>query len=648
MDNLIENPQEINKQPEIGTQNAQQEDTPEAAQAPDPLHPQPVYASSRLLREYKAADRWAVWACLGLGYLFIVWFLPGQGGIGATLFTWLFVAAGLGYCRHIGKPVTAAGYFWAGVTVVFALPPALYESGPLRIVNLLFLMLSGPLFVLICAGRHREWVWNRLPVDLIKTVLGRSFENFDAGFGAAASCSQSLPKSKKIGWALLGLLITVPLMAVIWTLLAQADDLFAGLTENVFGWLGQLFKQDFGTYFIRCVFSIPIALFFFGMLYGTAHPKDKQTGEKEPYAGVSTVLLLSAGLPVCLLYLVFFISQAPYYISAFADLLPAGYTYAGYARQGFFQLCAVAGINLGIVMLIRLIGRWTRKGDRRPLVKPLRIYTAVLCGFTLLLIATALRKMLMYIDIHGLTTLRVYTSWFMLLLALIFAVVLAGQWLTKLRTVRWVAAVFLIMFALLQFIHVDGWIAGYNYDRYRAGSLETTDPLLLDTGELGDAAIPYAALLLDDADFTAASKARNFLSAREREFEDVMEYNLTSGRAHSILQELAAEGKIMALAGYPEYSSVFIDGAGTSDLQYDGTVFRLYGVIWEYAALKGEQIGVSYGDYICALNGYDPGEWIAKYSYVPTDGGVFLYKADGVWDVPPELEGYREPIFYDR
>lgn len=47
--------------------------------------------------------------------------------------------------------------------------------------------------------------------------------------------------------------------------------------------------------------------------------------------------------------------------------------------------------------------------------------------FTLILIATAISKMVMYISVYGLTQLRFYTTWFMLLLAVIFVMIIVKQ-----------------------------------------------------------------------------------------------------------------------------------------------------------------------------------------------------------------------------
>lgn len=114
--------------------------------------------------------------------------------------------------------------------------------------------------------------------------------------------------------------------------------------------------------------------------------------------------------------------------------------------------------------------------------------------FTLALIVTALRKMLLYIDGYGLTALRVYTSWFMVLLGMVFLLVIASQFATRLHLARGIGAAFILLFALLNFADVDARMAAYNVEHYRSGDLETIDVAHL--RGLSEAAVPAAYPLL--------------------------------------------------------------------------------------------------------------------------------------------------------
>jgi hypothetical protein len=118
----------------------------------------------------------------------------------------------------------------------------------------------------------------------------------------------------------------------------------------------------------------------------------------------------------------------------------------------------------------------------------LKFETVALCLFTMMLIATAVSKMGMYISYYGLTQLRVYTTWFMILLFLVFVIVAARQF-KHFNGFKMALISFVLFFMLLCYANVDGMIAKYNIDAYREGDLQGVDVGAL--SELSDAAVPY-------------------------------------------------------------------------------------------------------------------------------------------------------------
>lgn len=148
---------------------------------------------------------------------------------------------------------------------------------------------------------------------------------------------------------------------------------------------------------LQAALGIPVAFWFFGLLYGSKYKKEQPTPavpikERKSAPGA---LFYAALTPLCILYILYFASQSGYFLSAFQSLLPEGFGYAEYARQGFFELCAVAVINFVVIGLTALFCRRDEKG-RLPLAA--RVYSIVLSVLTLALIASALSKMVMYID----------------------------------------------------------------------------------------------------------------------------------------------------------------------------------------------------------------------------------------------------------
>ncbi|MFE7128216.1 DUF4153 domain-containing protein [Streptomyces sp. NPDC057617] len=139
-----------------------------------------------------------------------------------------------------------------------------------------------------------------------------------------------------------------------------------------------------------------------------------------------------------------------------------GLTRSEYARQGFWQLLWVTVL---VLLVIGLARRWApRDGARdRALV---RAVLGVLCVLTLVVTASALRRMDLYVEAYGLTRLRVTVAAMELWLALVIVLILVagavgGRWLP--RAVAASAAAAVLAYGLLS---PDALVAEQNVQRY--------------------------------------------------------------------------------------------------------------------------------------------------------------------------------------
>ncbi len=106
-----------------------------------------------------------------------------------------------------------------------------------------------------------------------------------------------------------------------------------------------------------------------------------------------------------------------------------GRTYAQYARQGFWQLVVATALTLVVVAVA---------ARRAPDRTTARVALGVLCVGTLGVVASALRRMDLYVDSYGLTRLRLLVGVAEVVLGLIVVLVLAAgvRW-----NARWLPAV---------------------------------------------------------------------------------------------------------------------------------------------------------------------------------------------------------------
>ncbi|MDE7225640.1 MAG: DUF4173 domain-containing protein, partial [Ruminococcus sp.] len=159
----------------------------------------------------------------------------------------------------------------------------------------------------------------------------------------------------------------------------------------------------------------------------------------------------------------------------FTGSLPDGYSYSEYARKGFFELCAVTVINLFAIIIMSV---FAKKGGKSK-SGAMKAYITIISVFTIILIAVDISKMIMYISEFGLTRLRFYTTWFMILCAVIFVLVIVRTFRPEMNIAGKLSGAFAIMFGLLCFSSPDSLIATYNIEMYNAGYLEELDTNLL-------------------------------------------------------------------------------------------------------------------------------------------------------------------------
>ena len=118
----------------------------------------------------------------------------------------------------------------------------------------------------------------------------------------------------------------------------------------------------------------------------------------------------------------------------------------------------------------------------------IRILNIIICIFTLILISTAISKLVLYINEYGLTSKRLHAFWFMMVLTLIFIAVILKQFIVKIKLIPIAFIISVVMFFVLSVSGGEGAIAKYNVDRYLDGSLD--EIIVSDSGKLDDATIP--------------------------------------------------------------------------------------------------------------------------------------------------------------
>ncbi|MDR1291921.1 MAG: DUF4173 domain-containing protein, partial [Clostridiales Family XIII bacterium] len=363
----------------------------------------PYYTAPPARRAWGFAPGDALFAVFSflLGMLFWDWIvLVSAAGPGISVTLFFAVAAALTgvYLHMLGfrqnrRSIPALIALLAG-----AAPFTLYDGLPIYTYLLLFEFAAALIWVMNTCGRS---VTDRLSgyilYDAINQFIVVPFTNFPGPFKALAHRAKEGGGSRRGLYVFIGILASIPVIAGIVALLISADRGFAELMWN---FAKAVNLESFGGYLLKLLIGVPVACYIYGNVFGNAHDRHTDTITK---AGSDASLAAARRIPLAavrpgliilaVVYAVFFITMGAYLFSAFGGGLPSSYTYAEYARRGFFELCGVAAINLLIVIFVYLFAK-RGKGEYPG---SLRALTATISAMTILLILTAASKMLLYV-----------------------------------------------------------------------------------------------------------------------------------------------------------------------------------------------------------------------------------------------------------
>ncbi len=247
-------------------------------------------------------------------------------------------------------------------------------------------------------------------------------------------------------YVFLGLLLALPIFLIMAALLSSADVLFRQITDAVLGFinLGNVFGVVFRV--VLCYFATYMLVARLCRKKIREDVRDHRTGE--PVLAITVTSMLS------LMYLVFSAIQI-FGLFLGQMQLPTGYTYAKYAREGFFQLLAVSIANLVIVLFCMAFFRES---------KVLKGVLTVMSLCTFIMIASSAMRMILYVSTYDLTFLRILVLWGLAVLTLLFLGVMIQIFKQDFPLFRYGMVVVTVFYIGLAFSHPDYIVAKYNLE----------------------------------------------------------------------------------------------------------------------------------------------------------------------------------------
>lgn len=347
---------------------------------------------------------WALGAAavLGLAADRLLWLGP----LGPGLAVWvalLGLAAALLVRQRVGRWSGPVGG-WSLVAVAAAAGTAWRAAPELRLLFFFVLIVAASVVVLEVRGRR----FGRLRA--LEQVHGLVLVPALAAAGALPLLLRArvpwAPERRRTFAIGRGLLLAVPPVVVFGALFAAADPTF----ERYVTMLTALGTEDLPAHLVLTLgFGWIAAGLLRGALPGARrNPLDRL---RPPRVGVEETAVI-LGL-VTALFAAFVALQLTYLFGGRATIESiSGLTLAEYARRGFFELVAASGLVLALLLALgaaapRGPGRWVYRG-----------LAGALIGLVLLVIASALLRLRLYVDEFGLTTDRFYAAAFVVWLAL--------------------------------------------------------------------------------------------------------------------------------------------------------------------------------------------------------------------------------------
>jgi hypothetical protein len=328
-----------------------------------------------------------------------------------------------------------------------------------------------------------------------KTAGSPAGQTTDAGPPASTETGK---RKIKVSPFVRGILLALPILFILTLLLASADPVFANRITGLFDWLSfdNLAEFLFRLTYVVIIAYVLLSAYYYGSTLSAKWEKGHHTKPVlQPFLGtIESSVVLGA---VCLLFLAFVIIQFTYLFGGQENISVEGFTYAEYARRGFFELLAVALISL---VLFYGLSLWTKRETKSQRVTFSGL-GLLLMALVCVILLSAFTRLSLYEAAYGFTRLRTLTHIFTVWTGLVLVVTVVLEVSRKLDKLAFFLILLICCFGLtVNFFNIDQFIVQQNITRALeiedTSAHETLDAGYLTT--LSNDAIPQLAAYFND------------------------------------------------------------------------------------------------------------------------------------------------------
>lgn len=269
----------------------------------------------------------------------------------------------------------------------------------------------------------------------------------------------SKPVSSQSKQIIRGVLITTPTILLFVGLFAGADPVFHKMLSTIFN---LHFPSSEHPYVILMV----LAMICGALGYSFSNKSSIQSSvsqSKRPMGHIETSILLGS---VNVLFVIFIALQATYFFGGAINVADDTFTYAEYARRGFFELIAISAFTYLIMLAVEKLIE--RNADQHSTA--FKYLSTTLVAQVMVLMVFAFNRLSLYEAAFGFTTLRLYSHAFIVLLAVVYLFLLYKIFIDTRESAFALRTFFAIVVFIvgMNLLNPDAFIAQKNLDRYAA------------------------------------------------------------------------------------------------------------------------------------------------------------------------------------
>ncbi len=446
------------------------------------------------------------------------------------------------YLSWIKQRLKLENIFLSAILLTLAFFCGATLDGGLRFFNFAAIFLIADRILLHQFNDDGYWSVSQHLGQLLKTAFV-ILENIPAWFAECVTrpakqtedAKVPKPRNNTLPYVILGLCLALPLLIIVLAALASADEVFARVIER-------LISLRLLSAFFRNL--VPILLFTFGgallscaaltcFTRKKAQPLPQHVARRNPVVAITILSVLGA------VYVLFCAIQIIYLFGKAS--LPDGYTYASYAKRGFFQLLFVCVLNVILILLANEVFRKNRA---------LRILSAGFSACTLIMNLSATYRVVLYIQAYDLTYARLVALTGLGVVYLLLAGLLVWTFRNGFPFFRYMLLVLSLTLVFLNVLRPIDFITRYNLSH-------SDEPDIRYLASLGAQTICEAANAYEDGTISEAVweeylealsyrySVSELVLEREEEANDFRSYNIAWEKIKDTLEDYDENGRFL-------------------------------------------------------------------------------------------------------